>query len=296
MAYSFLALRAEIIQAVRSFFIGRGYLEVDTPLRLPSLIPEANIEPVEAGGWFLQTSPELCMKRLLARGHEKVFQICKCFRKHERGTRHLSEFTMLEWYCTDIYYMDLMAECEEMLRFLVAEVDLPGPAAGIIQAESGWQYLSVSRAFEMYGQLPVQQALRENVFDDILVRDIEPRLGLERPVFLYDYPAETASLACLKTDDTSLAERFELYIKGVELANGFTELTDSEEQRFRFVKERELCRQSGRDFGPMPEKFLDDLEQIDKAAGIALGIDRLVMLLCGAERIDDVVPFTPESL
>ncbi|MCB2181010.1 MAG: EF-P lysine aminoacylase GenX [Desulfobulbaceae bacterium] len=296
MAFSFLSRRAEIFQAVRLFFLEREYLEVDTPLRLPALLPEANIAPLESSGWYLQTSPELCMKRLLARGHDKIFQICKCFRKDERGTLHLPEFTMLEWYRTDIDYMDLMEECESLLRFVAERVASQSPASLTILADASWEYLSVTKAFDLYGRISLGEALTQGMFDEVLVRDVEPRLGFVRPTFLYDYPAQLGSLARLKSADKNLVERFELYVNGVELANGFSELTDAEEQHSRFVREREIAAGMGHSFGAMPEKFLDDLERIETAAGIALGVDRLVMLLCGAECIDDVVAFTPENL
>ncbi len=296
MASSFLEIRAAVFDSVRSFFKHRGYLEVDTPCRLPSLIPEAHIDPQTSEDWFLQTSPEICMKRLLARGHEKIFQICRCFRKNERGTLHLPEFTMLEWYRTGIDYLDLMAECEDLLRFLILENGFSSTAAQSLCSASAWQHLSVESAFALYSQTSVKDSLEQDIFEETLVRDIEPHLGIGRPTFLFDYPAELGSLARLKGSDHSLVERFELYVNGVELANGFSELTDAEEQHGRFSRERTLGRKYRRDFGPMPAKFLDDLERIDEAAGIALGLDRLVMLLCGAERIDDVVSFTPESL
>lgn len=288
--------RAEIIQALRSFFIDRGYLEVDTPLRLPSLIPEANIEPVTSSDCFLQTSPELCMKRLLAAGHSKIFQICKCFRKHERGSRHLPEFTMLEWYGNGSDYRHLMKECHDLFCFLAEQVAFSDLSTRLIETAGDWEYLSVSEAFERYSSLSVAQALAEEKFDELLVTEIEPNLGRKRPTILFDYPAELGALARLKESDSSLAERFELYVDGLELANGFSELTDASEQRQRFVKERELCRVQGRNPGPVPEKFLDDLEQLNSAAGIAMGVDRLVMLFCGAECIDDVVAFSPEHL
>ncbi len=288
--------RAEIIQALRSFFIEEGYLEVDTPLRLPSLIPEANIEPVTSGDCFLQTSPELCMKRLLAAGHPKIFQICKCFRKHERGSRHLPEFTMLEWYRNGSDYRDLMDDCEKLLCFLAEQFDFTRLSTSLMATAGEWEYLSVSDAFKRYTSFSPSQALKEEMFDELLVTEIEPNLGLKRPTFLFDYPAELGSLARLKEDDRSLAERFELYINGVELANGFSELCDASEQRHRFVKERELCRTQGREPGPVPEKFLTDLGKLDRAAGIALGVDRLIMLFCGAEEIDEVVSFSPERL
>ncbi len=291
-----LQLRAEIIQALRSFFIDKGYLEVDTPLRLPCLIPEVNIEPVASGDCFFQTSPELCMKRLLAAGHTKIFQICKCFRKHERGSLHLPEFTMLEWYRSASNYRDLMDDCQDLLCFLAEQMAFLDLSDWLVKSAGDWEYLSVAEAFERYASLSVVQALEEDKFDELLVSEIEPHLGRGRPTVFFDYPAALGSLARLKDEDSSLAERFELYIDGVELANGFSELTDADEQRRRFDKERKLCRTQGREPGPMPEKFLTDLEQLESAAGIALGVDRLVMLFCGAERVDEVVAFSPEQL
>lgn len=296
MPGTYLTLRAGVIRTIRSFFMGREYLEVDTPLRLPSLIPEAHIEPEESAGWFLQTSPELCMKRLLAAGHPRIFQICKCFRRHERGSRHLPEFTMLEWYRTGIDYRDLMAECRDMLRYLAKETRADCPAARILATKSEWDYITVSEAFSRHAAISASRAVEEGSFDEILVRDIEPHLGRQRPAFLHDYPAALGSLARLKQDDPRVAERFELYVNGVELANGFSELTDAGEQRRRFEEERRRITKQGRDPGPMPERFLADLAQLDRAAGIALGLDRLVLLLSGAERIDEVVSFAPEAL
>ncbi|MEW6290800.1 MAG: EF-P lysine aminoacylase EpmA [Thermodesulfobacteriota bacterium] len=296
MAYSFLRRRAEIIQAIRTFFINREYLEVDTPIRLPCLIPEAHIEPEESSGWFLQTSPEMCMKRLLAAGQRRIFQICRCFRRAERGARHLPEFTMLEWYRAGIDYVALMAECAELLRFVAAQVDSPARSAAALLLQTDWEYLPVRRAFALYAPVSADRALAEGSFDEMLVRYVEPNLGKVRPTFLHDYPAALGALARLKNGDNSVAERFELYVDGLELANGFSELTDVDEQRRRFVKERASMEEQGRHPGPMPDRFLADLEELQSAAGIALGVDRLVMLLCGAQCIDEVVAFTPEIL
>lgn len=296
MAYSLLRPRAEIIQAIRTFFINREYLEVDTPIRLPCLIPEAHIEPEQSAGWLLQTSPEMCMKRLLAAGLPRIFQICRCFRRRERGSRHLPEFTMLEWYRSGIDYTDLMAECAELLRFVAATVDCPDKSAAALFGKADWQYLTVQQAFALHVPLTVDQALAADAFDEMVVRYLEPRLGTSRPTFLHDYPASLGSLARLKTGDQRLAERFELYVNGLELANGFSELTDAAEQRQRFIRERAIIESQGRQAGPMPERFLAELGELQSAAGIALGVDRLVMLLCGAKSIDEVVAFTPESL
>jgi lysyl-tRNA synthetase class 2 len=169
-------------------------------------------------------------------------------------------------------------------------------SGGLFAVDTPWERVTVADAFSQYAPIASDAALAENVFDEILVEDVEPHLGINVPTFLYDYPADLGSLARLKKDDNSIAERFELYVDGIELANGFSELTDSTEQRLRFEKEQKSCREHGEIPGPMPERFLKELDFLSSAAGIALGIDRLVMLLCGAEKIDDVVSFTPEDL
>jgi lysyl-tRNA synthetase class 2 len=295
-----LQKRAALIQSVRSFFNNRVYLEVDTPVRLPVLIPEAYNEPVESNDHFLQTSPEICMKRLLAEtGCHKIFQICKCYRKEERGDRHLPEFTMLEWYRTRSDYHSLMDECEDLIldlaRALVNSKIVTFKDAEI-SLEKPWERLSVADAFSRYGTVSVEKALEQNIFDEILCTNVEPRLGLRKPVFLYDYPVELGALARTKRDDTALSERFELYIAGIELANGFSELTDTTEQRQRFVWELENIEKQGRVAGVMPEKFLQALPDMPEAAGIALGLDRLAMVLFNKETIDEVVTFVPEDL
>jgi len=294
-----LAKRAAILRAVRSFFEERGYLEVVTPLRLPVLAPEFWIVPEASGPLFLQTSPELCMKRLLAAGHERIFQICPCFRKGERGRLHLPEFQMLEWYQAGASYLELMEECEELL-WEVAELSglagLPERSGNGMSLEPPWERLTVAEAFARYAGMSPEDALAAGMFEEILVNRVEPHLGLAQPTFLCDYPAELASLARVKPGVAGVAERFELYVNGVELANGFSELTDPVEQRRRFERERGLIINAGRDPGPMPEAFLRELAGLQSAAGIALGVDRLVMLLAGAVELDEVISFVPEEL
>ncbi len=294
-----LVLRACVLQAVRDYFLARDYLEVDTPLRIPAPAPELHIEAPPSEDWFLHTSPELCMKRLLAAGYERIFQICHCFRARERGRRHLPEFTLLEWYTAGRDYRHMMTQCEALIRHVAGalgkndrlcyqgcEVDLAGP----------WQRLSVRKAFERYTATTAEAALADDTFDRLMVERIEPHLGFGQPCFLYDYPAERGALARLKPEDASLAERFELYITGVELCNAFSELTDAEQQRRRFAQERRQRMALGAARYPLPEKFLSDVAHMPPCTGNALGLDRLVMLLADTRRIDDVVAFTPETL
>ncbi len=287
--------RASLLQGVRAFFVSHDFLEVETPIRIPAPAPEAHIEPELSGDWYLQTSPELCMKRLLAAGCPRIFQICKCFRRHERGERHLPEMTLLEWYRVEADYRDLMADCEDLLCSLAGNgiLRVNGQALDLTPP---WPRLTLHAAFQRFAAISIEQAVAENCFEEILVRDIEPCLGLGTPVFLCDYPASQASLSRLHPENPLLAERFELYVNGVELANGFSELTDACTQRQRFQREQESITALGRQPGPMPEPFLEDLTKMPAAAGIALGLDRLIMLFTGASHIDQVVAFVPEGL
>ncbi len=291
--------RAVVLAAVRAFFASQGYLEVETPNRIPAPAPEAHIDAQPAGAWYLHTSPELCMKRLLAAGFANIYQICKCYRQGERGRRHLPEMTMLEWYAAGCDYTHLMAHCEGLIPHLAqalglpARIDYQGQA---IDLTPPWPRLSVAEAFLRHGDCSAAEALESGRFDEVMGLMIEPRLGWGQPVFLCDYPAACGALARLKPGRPEVAERFELYIGGLELCNGFSELTDAAEQRRRFAAETEQRRAAGKAVYPSPEPFLAALPAMPAAAGNALGIDRLVMLLVDAERIDQVVAFTPEAL
>jgi lysyl-tRNA synthetase class 2 len=294
-----LKKRARIIQAIRAYFINEGYLEVETPVRIPAPAPETHIDAPQSGTHFLHTSPELAMKRLVAAGYERIFQICRVFREGERGRNHLPEFTMLEWYASGSDYNDLMVECESLLSYIGEALGLGGTLSCgpcTIDLSVPGERVGVHDAFARYTDVTADRALAEGNFDLLMAERIEPRLGMERATFLIDYPIECASLAAANPEDPTRAQRVELYLAGTELANGFTELTDPVEQRARFEKEREARSARGAPLYPMPEPFLADLEQMPPCAGMALGIDRLVMLFSGANSIDEVVAFTPEEL
>jgi lysyl-tRNA synthetase class 2 len=294
-----LIQRARILQDIRKFFTDNSYLEVETPLRIPAPAPELHIDAEPSGGWFLHTSPELCMKRMLAAGFPRIYQIAKCFRRKERGRRHLPEMTLLEWYTAGTDYQAMMDQCQELILYLVEHLQLDQPLTyqdHAIDLILPWPRLTVEEAFDRFGSLSMAAALRAGRFDEIMGLEIEPRLGLTRPIFLYDYPADCGALARLKPGRTDVAERFELYIGGLELCNGFSELTDPEEQRHRFKEESDRRRQSGKATYPMPEAFLQTLADMPPASGNALGLDRLVMLLTDQSCIDAVVAFIPEEL
>ena len=289
-----LEQRARILQQIRAFFVGQGLLEVETPHRIPANAPEPYIDAVAAGAAVLQTSPELAMKRLLAAGYPDLFQLCRVWRDAERGCRHLPEFSLLEWYRRDADYTRLMTDCEALLGTLAPsgclawhgeELDLTPP----------WPRLSVAEAFRRHAPCSVETALANDRFDEILALEVEPRLGTA-PLFLVDYPAPLAALARLKPGAPAVAERCELYLGGLELANGFSELTDPQEQRARFVRDEACRRTAGKPPRQLPESYLAELATLPRCAGMALGVDRLVMLLTGAAEIDEVVAFTPEQL
>jgi lysyl-tRNA synthetase class 2 len=294
-----LVRRAEVLQLIRGFFRAHGFLEVETPIRIPVPLPEAHIDLIGSEGWVLQPSPEICMKPLVAAGCERIFQICKCFRKGERGRRHLPEMTLLEWYAAAETYSDLMTRTEHLILHIAEGFGLGrdiGYQGARIDLTPPWPRLTVAEAFRQYASLPVDTALAQGRFDELMGMEIEPRLGTERPVFIHDYPAACGSLARLKPGDPSVAERFELYIGGLELCNGFSELIDPVEQRRRFEAQLEVKRRRGQPVHGQPHKFLEALSAMPPCAGNALGIDRLVMLFCDAETIDDVVCFTAGDL
>jgi lysyl-tRNA synthetase class 2 len=294
-----LILRDRILLSVRRFFQERDFLEVSTPLINPSLIPEDHIHAVETEAGFLLPSPEIHMKRFLSAGYERVFQIGPCFRKGERGEHHLPEFTMLEWYRAREDYRTLAEDCEGLLsavsrdlfgktgiEYLGVPIDLAPP----------WQRLTVKEAFlEHAGWDPLEEEHPER-FEQDLSEMVVPALDKGKPVFLLDFPAYEASLARKKPEDPRAAERIELFAGGLELANGFSELTVPEEQRRRFEETNERRTARGERAYPPPYKFLAFLADVPPSAGIALGIDRLVMLFAGASRIDEVVALTPEDL
>jgi elongation factor P--(R)-beta-lysine ligase len=290
-----LVQRGAIFNRVRGFFQEKGYLEVETPFRIPAPAPEAQIDAIASAGWFLQTSPELCMKRMLAAGYQRIFQICRCWREGERGTRHLSEFTMLEWYRAGVDYLGLMEETEALVRAAAGATSIVYRGHSVELAPP-WERITVAEAFRLHAGTTPEQALAAGSFDEIMVEMIEPRLGLSRPTFIYDYPACCGALARLKKGDPTVAERFELYIGGLEIANAFSELTDPGEQRRRFEAEAAERSSQGKAPYPVPEKFLTALSGLPDSAGIALGLDRLVMVLLDADTIDQVVAFTPEEL
>ncbi|MEN6319116.1 MAG: EF-P lysine aminoacylase EpmA [Syntrophaceae bacterium] len=296
---SSLWTRAKMIHAIREFFIGRDYLEVETPNLIPELIPEHHIDAISCSDWFLHTSPELYMKRLLVAGYPRIFQICRCFRKGERGSNHLPEFTMLEWYCKDMDYKLLMKECEELIISVASTLgngDLIHYQGNPIRLKESWEYISVQEAFASYAPMQMDEAMREDCFDEAMVCYIEPRLGLERPTFIYDYPVSGAVLAKAKTNNSTVAERFELYMGGKEIANACSELTGRDEHCIRFEKVMEYRRSAGKPEYPMPDRFLQEIDDMPEAAGIALGVDRLAMIFCDSTKIDNVVTFIPEKL
>ena len=290
-----LEKRAQIIQQIRAFFIALHFLEVETPQRIPANAPELHIDAIPSSDWFLQTSPELCMKRLLAAGYDSLFQICHCWRAGERGRTHLPEYTMLEWYRSHCDYHQLMSDCETLFLHLSSEQQIIWQGQSI-DLSPPWPRITIAEAFSRFAAISLDEALATDTFDSVIALEIEPKLPVNRPMFLTEYPSQYAALARRKPADPMVAERFELYIGGLELANAFSELTDPAEQQQRFTQEEIQRRKAGKTPYPSPEPFLKELKTLPPSAGIALGIDRLIMLFCDQNMIDKVVSFTPEQL
>lgn len=315
----YLEARERIRKAMRDTFASRGFTEVETPaLQVsPGLEPhlKAFATLLERPGEgtaprFLHTSPEFAMKKLLVAGMPRIFQLAHCFRNAERGATHSPEFSMLEWYRAGASYLDLVADCEALLRASGAR--LMTWQGRICDPHAAWERLTVAEAFSRYGNIDILATVEdrdalaaaaqplgiaphegdswEDLFFRIFLAVIEPRLGIGVPTVLYDYPIEMAALARPTPSDPKLCERFELYVCGLELANAFGELTDAAEQRRRFEADVAKKRALYGETYPIDEDFLAALEMgMPESAGIALGFDRLVMLASGATHIDEVL-------
>lgn len=322
-----LLKRACIVASVRTWFLGQGFVEVETPaLQVsPGLEPHlrafaTTLEAPDGGtaGLYLHTSPEFAMKKLLAAGEPRIFQMARVFRNGERSATHHPEFTMLEWYRAGEGYERLMADCEALVH---AAAEAAGAERLIWRGlmadpRAPFERLSVSEAFRRHvgfdplsflpapGRFDVEgfaKAARgigvtiagdddwDAIFFKIFLDRIEPRLGHPVPTLLTDYPIHMAALSRPRADAPHLAERFELYVAGLELANAFGELTDPAEQRRRFEADMELKQRLYGLRYPIDEDFLSALADMPEASGIALGLDRLIMLATGAETIDDVL-------
>jgi len=314
-----LLMRSRIIKAIRSFFDDRGYTEVHTPrlVGLPGQEPHLDpfwttVREPAAGRQLLAaliTSPEYAMKRLLAAGMDKIYDLGPCFRNNEPwdGT-HDPEFLLLEWYRKNADLRSLMDETEEMMRTVILSIPdtryrIRDTIRRMTVVEAWKKYLdtdlvallndreAIANLAHDLDQTVEDRDMWDDIYFKIFLTAIEPKVA-EEPTFLYRYPASMAALARRSTDDDRFADRVELYIGGLELANGFAELSDPDEQRKRFEEERALRRSLKKDVWPIDEKFLADLPKMGQAAGMAFGVDRFVMLLSGAASINDVVPFS----
>ena len=297
-----LAARAALFRAVRAFFDARHFLEVDTPALVPSPGLDIHLDAFEVpGAGYLSTSPEYQMKRLLAGGVPRCFQLARCFRKGEEGDRHNREFVMLEWYRAFAGMDDVLRDTEELVR--LAALEISGGAeiqAGDVTVDlaAPFERTTLGRAFERHAGVDEDRALRlaeedEDTFFRLLVDRVEPAIARSpRPVFVTGYPASQASLARISPSDPRVCERFELYVGGVELCNGFGELTDPAEQRARFLRDQRRRAEQGKPVYPIDERFVAALhEGMPRAAGNALGLDRLLALCLGAAAIGDVMAF-----
>jgi lysyl-tRNA synthetase class 2 len=306
-----LRARSQLLAAIRAFFTDRDVLEVDTPALSRAANPDPHLEslcvsdPGLGGPRYLQTSPEFPMKRLLAAGSGPIYQICKVFRAGEAGERHNPEFTMLEWYRPGVGADALMAEVEELLQ-AVLQPFRSVPAARrlsyraafettleIDPLEAGVDELR-ARALDLGLAEGLEMEELDDWLDLLLSLHVTRALG-DAPVFIHDYPASQAALARLGDRDPRVAQRFELFWGDLELANGFDELTDPLEQRVRFERDNARRRVRGMPELPLDEALLAALEAgMPDCAGVALGVDRLLMVALEAESIDQVLAFSPE--
>lgn len=302
-----LAERARLLAEARVFFASRGYVEIETPIAVPSPGLDFHLDAFEAVGGktqrFLITSPEYQMKRVLVDHADtpRIFQITRAFRAGELGDRHNPEFTILELYRAHAGVDAVMRDTEQLVaRLTRGSVTIDGR---IIDVRPPLPRITVADAFARFANVPEEEMLRlanedETTFYEKLAFIVEPALAkLDRGVFLVDYPTTQASLARKKPGDPRYAERFELYVAGVELCNGFGELTDAVEQRARFIRDQAERRAKGKPVYPIDERFVEALERgMPPSGGNAIGFDRLVALACGTTSIKEVIAFTDDEL
>ncbi len=297
---SALLARSQALAQIRAYFAEERFIEVETPVRVPAPGVDAHVEASAAPPGWLITSPELEMKRLVVGGVPRQFQLARVHRRDEAGTLHEPEFTLLEWYRAFAGQAEILRDTEQLVsrvaRALRGRAELQLASGRLVSAEPPFERITVSEAFHAFAaQSDVVDlaASDEGAYFRLLVERIEPALArFERPVFLHDYPLSQAALARPCPDSAGYAERFELYVGGVELSNGYGELTDPVEQRTRFEREQERRRSDGRGVYPLNERFLAALvEGMPPTGGNALGVDRLLMLALGAADIQHVVAF-----
>lgn len=273
-----------------AFFLERDFIEVETPVRVRSPGIDPYIDALPAGkDRYLATSPELEMKKLLGAGMERIFQRTRAFRDGERGEIHNPEFAILEWYAAGQTYVDLMDDTERLVREAGAVFAEEGIRSPLKEWPRPFPRITVDEAFRRHAGWAPSRSFRADPFFEDLVQKVEPALAAEGAVFLTDYPERVGALARKKKDDPLVCERFELYLGGLEICNGFSELTDPEEQRSRFERDNAQRRRQGREPYPLDEGFLAALEGgIPSCAGNALGVDRLLLALTGLARLSEV--------
>lgn len=300
--------RARALASARAFFESRGYTEVETPIAVPSPGLDFHLDAYELRGpvgpltpaRFLSTSPEYQMKRMLAAGAGRIFQITRAFRAGERGERHNPEFTILEFYRPHAGVDAIMRDTEQLVARVTGGHVTVGDRR--IDLRPPFLRIPILEAFERWGGVSKDEALRlanedEDRFFEKLAFEVEAGIAtLDRGVFVVDYPISQASLARKNQTDPRFAERFELYVAGVELCNGFGELADPIEQRARLEADQALRRAKGKPVYPIDERFLAALATMPEAGGNAIGFDRLVALRCGTKNIREVIAFPDDAL
>ncbi len=295
--------RAALVRKTRAFFYDRGFLEVETPILSHFTVTDPFLSSFSTQGkptLYLQTSPEYHMKRLLAEGSGPIFQITKSFRQEEQGTRHNPEFTMLEWYRPGYNHHELMDEMNDFLMLVLNKPSTRITYENLFQQTLGLNPHSASledlKSCATANEIQLcnfEEADKDTYLDLLLSHCIEPHLGQEAPIFVYDYPASQAALSIKKG---CVGERFEVYYKGIELANGFHELTDATEQRQRFIENIEKRQKLNLPSLALDEFFLTALEEgFPPSSGVALGLDRLIMLALGKKTIKEVMSFSIEN-
>ncbi len=271
----------KILKNIRKFFYEKKFLEVETPIIIKTPCIEEHINALKCDKYFLRTSPELFHKKILSDGYNKIFEIGKCFRDNEKGRLHHPEYTMLEWYCLHLGYEDILIQTYDLLTFLLNKFDKQIPEKKIFTVKEIFLKLDNWNPIKDYDSYR---------FDDVLYKKVEPFFKeIGGIIFLKDYPADAAALAKLSDTNKQIAERWELYLDGVEIANAYSELTDAKEQKDRFISCQNKRSSNQLEVYDIDSEFIDCLDYINSAGGCALGVDRLLAWFCNEDSLDNFV-------
>jgi lysyl-tRNA synthetase class 2 len=297
---SFVQDRARLLHSIRDYFHQESFLEVQTRVCVEAPLMEMYTDAIPAGDAYLRPSPEIQMKRMLAAGFHKIYELGPCFRAKETSSLHSPEFTMLEWYRAFADYHQILADIKKLLCYCAENLNgesVMWARGGAVNLNGRWLRMTVDQAFEAYAHCSVDDAVEQDLFELYLSDRVLPAMPADIPCVLYDFPAALGGLARRSSANKDRLERWELFVQGVEVANAYNELVDHQEQQAVSALVKQMREKRGAPVYPVDPEYACIIEeaQLPESAGVALGVDRLLMLMIGASDVTQVIPFSNDS-